>query len=522
VITAVLALWWLLDPHGPRHTTHTRSASLEVPARGGQPDATLSRGQEPTPGRSVATGTLQLWVETETTLPPNGVVRWVSTRDRPLWPPSLDSPHTEQDGVGTPVEQQELADGRARIAIPSSSWIWLSIRSSAGTAYRLVAPFTGNKELRVRIHPGRCGLHAWFVTADGAQPESNSSVRVMRRNPGTGRTEELLAEQLSQHPGYAHFENLIPSFFVVLSPGATIEDLPPQVAEACAQPGPVGRDLVCMMVMPPVRQRVDLEIRADFVPRRGLPPQLFFRSVGADASVYRARGLLRPGDSDSSVELPSGSFVPQILPLGILRVVSPSSVIVREAGVNPRVEVHIEQNRTETDVEILGLERQDFPVTVCPIEASVRQPAAPGVLFVGDHRWQAPKRKVLFPALRARLGIYGRAQAWLSRDVLQLGEPSLQVETMPASILQIHWAAPPSTAIASFRIRVSSGIEDMELGLERSVERVGDRARISLTGAILVPHGPVSVTCSDLAGKPIWHRSIACEGHRVALEIRDG
>jgi hypothetical protein len=229
VITAVLALWWLLDPHGPRHTTHTRSASLEVPARGGQPDATLSRGQEPTPGRSVATGTLQLWVETETTLPPNGVVRWVSTRDRPLWPPSLDSPHTEQDGVGTPVEQQELADGRARIAIPSSSWIWLSIRSSAGTAYRLVAPFTGNKELRVRIHPGRCGLHAWFVTADGAQPESNSSVRVMRRNPGTGRTEELLAEQLSQHPGYAHFENLIPSFFVVLSPGATIEDLPPQV-----------------------------------------------------------------------------------------------------------------------------------------------------------------------------------------------------------------------------------------------------------------------------------------------------
>jgi hypothetical protein len=408
-------------------------------------------------------------------------------------------------------------DGAAMLDVPPGSWTWLRATASdpaGGAAYRLVAPFAGERHETVVLLRDRARVHVFVVEGDLETPCAHRTFEVLR--DAESKPSEH-ATPTTDAAGHALVDDLPPGRVLLVAPGASPTDPPPHALWIQAT---LGHDRVVTLVAREPSRRIVLDVRAELPADGAAPVLVLARHDDGSGRHFPLRNGILPGRHEHALDLPHGVYRVLMLPVGGFLTASDDE-LVRVAPDSPSTHlVRLAPNPNAARVRLRGIDERALPMTVYPRPVGQVVDDVPRVMFFGPWRWRSAEQQVGCPPFRCRLIACRANRYWLSTDECELGPGQHEVAMLPAALLRIAWLRPGRDAVRDVvaEVRTPLGTELRSLARELVVE--GERTVPALVGELVVPYGDTVVTGFVPGGDaPAWTRTVMVSRPNAELTV---
>lgn len=522
-LLVVAALIWQFYPEASPSGTLARTREEGRASPGVDREPASERGEtQPLTARTRirGKGNLLLRILGPEGNPVSGNVYWATSPQAPVTS-SLMAPEHGYPLPGSGVMQQPH-EGSASLPIPPGHWTWLRVTGNRGwfaSRYERVAPFAGPQELAIRLTPNKRGIHVFVVQDDLTTPAGRVPVRLMAATMDAPGQVKPLASGMTDELGYHHFDDLEPGSFLLLAPGADPALQMPYTQRVLLPDQVAMTEMALTLVVPRPRVSIELDVHADLAKLPQLPPKVYLKRQGDHlGELYPMQGVLVPGDQKLAFRVPIGKYEIGVLPLGRVGIDPRQTRIeVREGG--QVFSLRLTGHRPKKEIQLVGLARPDFPVTVFPRTRTPLLDDEFALMFCGPYRWHLDKQLVALPNLICDLVVTGRTGYWLSKGAVNLAGSPLEVGLQPATQLKITWKHfPKGKGIqALLHVRTSGGV--FYRVMSRRFAPEGGRMDPAFVATLIVPRGPVTLECQKEGGSAYWRRTLRARDSRQEVHV---
>jgi hypothetical protein len=544
-VVAVLVVLIAIQAEGPE--------TLDPADAGSKTPATASDPTPSTPVRSEPSGTVELTFEVttdEATASGSALVRH-DTHPARLhhWLAQQVATYGPQDGgvefsaSGPLVVQQPR--GSATSVVFRAGDVVRPVRVPAqekATTIRVDLSSDAMRQVLVlvvdgRTHepvPGAVVGCLWHDTGDthstppSVTPGDTVGVRAPPRSTAEGAT--LTCDQ----DGVATFMAPGPGALLLRAPGARIDEGSPHSARVIVMDG--GPSTIAVtLIAPEPRQQVRFVVQGDGLEDPRGAGMLFVRRVAGGPSYERPMPkALQRGRHELDLELPTGTFVVDVLPTGRFQVSGDTLFEVVEtedsasADAPQRVEVAVLDRPETCSVRLVGVPIQHHPLRVYARQDGGRHVDRPDVPFLGPRRWgPAAMKTPAIPGVVRLVGI-GTSECFLSKPV-ELTRAEVEVPMEPASLVSVVWSGwtetdePRGGIPANATLSVRVGSEVFLAGFRPHLSVVGRVPSPTWCADLVVPR-PVAdprvfLECIDEEGRTLWSDEVELIAPRIPVFV---
>ncbi len=404
--------------------------------------------------------------------------------------------------------RQLTFEGSFEVAIPPGHWSWLRIWDARGAVgFLRVAPFRGSCEQEVSLARDAHSLHVQVHQPDLVGPAAGARVRLLAYGIG-GEPSMAERELVADANGYLGLRGLAPARYLLCAGSATPEDGPPYTATIVLPP-PGGSEFPVALVARPDGIEVVVDVLASGIAGLPLEPRLALRRVDDGSHVPLGRpAAIREGGQTIRLSLPPGVYIPDVLPQGCVRVEGHDGRLDVTAGAANRFHLLVQAVQERVRVRLAGPGLADFPLRVYLQPVDGVRDDDPRIQFLGTFHWQADTQSVPVTAHGVRVCATGRSRSFVSTGGVDLQGEEAIVGMQPGAELVVHWFGWQKAERRLAMLRVQVGDEDLLVRLRPELVPWFAAARPALIGRVVVPLGPVQVTCVGADGAILWRRQV--------------
>ena len=428
---------------------------------------------------------------------------WIQGSIPPQGPELLmDAPYLKREKDFPLMRRGTVGKAPFAISLPGPMWVWLKLEGKdregiAFRIFRMVSPFRGTKNLTVHFDPGFRTIHVFLMDLEKKGQLGEQKVQLFE-GPATGPGALVRkANGVSNAFGYLAFSGLREKGYLLVGPGATIDDKVPYTARILFPEGIGPSDTLVALAPKGKRRKVrfDLKVSQAF-PSLRRPPKIFLRPLDSPLGVRLfSKGVLRKGSNRFEMEVPPGSYETYILPFGVLSFPKNFQRIVVPEDQDLVLKTELISNPDQTQVELEGLLGHQAPFYVYPrFELNpFGVEEEPGFAFLGPFRWHEPKARVALPRRPFRLMVLAAGNCRFSTKLFRPPFPShLKVSLREGTLVELS-VDPQKTPLAMvegpLEVIVRDSLGTLRHSLKRKIQRIGGVTLVRLRASIVVPKG---------------------------------
>ncbi|GEM_PF-4694710 len=421
-------------------------------------------------------------------------------------------------------EMQRAMEREAVLEIPAGHWVWMRVFAvvdqKVSSGYRLFAPFEGKKEFVWTPQWESRGIHVFLCQKDLETPVPDALVRVFWMPTKTNASWELVRRLKTNGVGYAKAEGLKPGRFLLLGPGAQMEEGLPYVQRFLLPASAPMTEIPVTLVAPEKRFDLVLDVQAAIKRGPHKAPKLFLKREGdLMGELVPMKAVLGPGTQKVHFLLPLDDYEVGVLPLGRCYIPQDQRRISFQKP-GQKFSLSVMERTKKSSIVLRGLTGRDFPVSVFPVPPSPVFDDQIALMFMGPYRWNLAKQWIPTPKGSFDLIVSGRMQSWLSKGKVAFGGDRVEVELIPATHIQVFWKGVSWALGKGAVLEVRTERRMFRRVLSRRLVPDGGRMVPAFVGNLVVDRGRVSLVCRDEASeKVLWERHLQMKTARKVLEI---
>jgi len=448
-----------------------------------------------------------------------GRLVWIASSEHPDY---LDPLLVELQGSLPEAAQTIEHQGAVDLSISPNSWVWLRAlgKDAMGLSrYARIAPFSGDQELDIVMDPERKGIHALVFKRDLSSRLAGADVKLFFRDMKTGGPPTQVAAAATDAHGYVVFRDLKEGSYSLCGPQAAPLDPPPKTQRVIFPPTLPRLEVPVTLVASARSQVLEIELQAQWKRRLSVAPKLFLRPIDYQGELIPMPGVIQKGHQQVRFHVPEGQYELDLLPLGSLSLqCNPEILDTRKKG---RAEALIWDGNTETEIRLHGVGTYNLPVHVHPLYEDSWRMRDSESLFLGRYHWRKLQQKVRGPKGKMRLLVSRQKQMyWLSRDLVAVKGPVLDVGLVRATRIEVHWLRRPGVDRDPFWIEITTSQGKQTVPCYPTLLPYQGQMKPGYKAVLFVPVGNWRLRCFDSGvAKALWERDVKCALARVTVLV---